>query len=171
MRLAATIALAHLSYQYVETPIRRGALGRSWKALREAQGFRRWELGVRWAGAVVPVMVLCAALGVAAAHAKSPEPPSYLSSMKPIHTKVTDGAREPTAAAAPSVGRDSATQATLAAAREDEQRTRAKKEKKATAAETRAPAGPVTAIGDSVLLGSVSELQGSIDNLTVVPTG
>ena len=72
LRLAATIVLAHLSYYYVETPIRRGALGRAWKALLEARGFRRWELGVRWAGAVAPIVVFCAVLGVTVAHAKPP---------------------------------------------------------------------------------------------------
>src|SRR5918993_162711 len=45
LRLAVTILLADLSYRFVETPIRRGALGRAWKALREAQGARRWWLG------------------------------------------------------------------------------------------------------------------------------
>ncbi|MDP9475509.1 MAG: acyltransferase [Actinomycetota bacterium] len=38
LRLAATILLAHLSYEYVEAPIRRGALGRAWNSLRQARG-------------------------------------------------------------------------------------------------------------------------------------
>ncbi|HET7270741.1 MAG TPA: acyltransferase, partial [Rubrobacter sp.] len=38
LRLTVTVALAHLSYRYIETPVRRGALGRAWKTLREAQG-------------------------------------------------------------------------------------------------------------------------------------
>src|SRR5919199_276647 len=45
LRLAATVVLAALSYRYVETPIRTGALGRAWRALREARGARRWRLG------------------------------------------------------------------------------------------------------------------------------
>jgi peptidoglycan/LPS O-acetylase OafA/YrhL len=42
LRLAATVMIAALSYRYVEVPIRRGALGRAWKRLREARGGRRW---------------------------------------------------------------------------------------------------------------------------------
>jgi peptidoglycan/LPS O-acetylase OafA/YrhL len=171
LRLAATIALAHLSYHYVETPIRRGALGEAWKALREARGFRRWELGVRWAGAVAPVVVFCAVLGVTVAHAKPPEPPSYLSSMKPIHTKVSQGAHEPATATEPASSNEriSSTAAEIAAEKTttsvDEQKAQAETREKAA---TSAPAGPVTAIGDSVLLGSVDELQRSIDNLAFV---
>ena len=37
LRLSATVVLADLSYRYIETPIRRGALGRAWRTLREAQ--------------------------------------------------------------------------------------------------------------------------------------
>jgi hypothetical protein len=171
LRLAATIALAHLSYKSVETPIRRGALERSWKALREARGFRRWELGVRWAGAVVPMVVFCVVLGVTVAHAKSPDPPSYLSSMKPVHTNVSEGARKPTAETetASADERMSSTATRIAAEKtttsEDEQKAQTKAREKAT---TSAPAGPVTAIGDSVMLGSVSELQRRVDNLTIV---
>jgi len=169
LRLAATIVLAHLSYHYVETPIRRGALGRAWKTLREARGFRRWELGVRWAGAVVPIVVFCAVLGLTVAHAKPPEPPSYLSSMKPVHTNVSEGEHELATATetAPADERISSTAAEIAAEKTttsvDEQQAETREK-----AVTSAPAGPVTAIGDSVLLGSVSELQRSIDNLTMV---
>ena len=172
LRLAATIVLAHLSYHYVETPIRRGALGRAWKTLREARGFRRWELGVRWAGAVAPVVVFCAVLGVTVAHAKPPEPPSYLSSMKPIHTNVSESAHEPATATESAFAGEliSSTAAKIAAEKtttsEDEQ-LKAQAEPREKAA-TSTPAGPVTAIGDSVLLGSVGELQRNLDNLTVI---
>jgi peptidoglycan/LPS O-acetylase OafA/YrhL len=86
LRLAATILLAHLSYRYVEEPIRRGALGRAWKALRRARGRRRQHLRRRWAGAVVSGLAFCAVLGVAVARAEPPDQPSYLSSMKAVHT-------------------------------------------------------------------------------------
>jgi peptidoglycan/LPS O-acetylase OafA/YrhL len=171
LRLAATIVLAHLSYHYVETPIRRGALERAWKALREARGFQRWELGLRWAGTIAPIVVFCAVLGVTVAHAKAPEPPSYLSSMKPIHSNVSDGAHESSTAtkSAPTDERISSNAAMIAAQKRtisvDAQNAQAKTRERAA---TSAPAGPVTAIGDSVLLGSVVELQRRIDNLTIV---
>jgi peptidoglycan/LPS O-acetylase OafA/YrhL len=86
LRLAATIVLAHLSYWYVEEPIRRGALGRAWKALREARGRRRQHLRRQWAGAIASGLALCTVLGIAVAHAEPPDQPSYLSSMKAVHT-------------------------------------------------------------------------------------
>ena len=86
LRMAATVLLADLSYRYVETPIRRGALGRAWRTLREARGPQRRRLRLQWAGAAVPILASCALLGVAVAQAKPPEEPSYLASLKSVHT-------------------------------------------------------------------------------------
>jgi peptidoglycan/LPS O-acetylase OafA/YrhL len=86
LRLAATIILADLSYRYIETPIRRGALSRAWRTLREARGALRRRLRLQWAGALVPILASCALLGVAVAQAEPPEKPSYLASMKSVHT-------------------------------------------------------------------------------------
>src|SRR5918993_3083291 len=86
LRLGATLLLADLSYRFVETPIRRGALGRAWKKLREAEGPRRWQLRLQWASALVPIMASLALLGIAVAQAQPPEKPSYLASMKSVHT-------------------------------------------------------------------------------------
>src|ERR671913_1430194 len=86
LRLAATVVLADLSYRYIETPIRRGALRRAWKTLREARGPLRWRLRLQWASVLMPILASCALLGVAVAQAKPPEKPSYLASMKPVHT-------------------------------------------------------------------------------------
>src|SRR5215211_7372547 len=85
LRLATTVVLADLSYRFVETPIRNGAFGRAWKALREARGARRWRLGVRWAGAVGTSTAFLAVLVVALIHAQPPAAPSYLS-VESIHT-------------------------------------------------------------------------------------
>jgi peptidoglycan/LPS O-acetylase OafA/YrhL len=86
LRLIATVVLADLSYRYIETPIRRGALGRAWRTLREARGPLRWRLRLQWTGALVPILASCALLGVAVAQAEPPEKPSYLASMKSVHT-------------------------------------------------------------------------------------
>jgi peptidoglycan/LPS O-acetylase OafA/YrhL len=86
LRLAATVILADLSYRYIETPIRRGALSRAWRTLREARGALRRRLRLQWAGALVPILASCALLGVAVAQAEPPEKPSYLASMKSVHT-------------------------------------------------------------------------------------
>src|SRR5215213_6609200 len=89
LRLGATVVLADLSYRFVETPIRRGALGRAWKKLRESHGSRQRRLGLRWTAALAPAVVLCAALGVAAVRAQLPEKPSYLST-KRVHIEAAD---------------------------------------------------------------------------------
>jgi hypothetical protein len=81
-----TVALADLSYRFIETPVRRGVLGHAWKTLREAQGPLRWQLRLQWAGVLVPILASCALLGIAVAQAKPPDQPSYLASMKAVHT-------------------------------------------------------------------------------------
>ncbi|MCA1708655.1 MAG: acyltransferase, partial [Actinobacteria bacterium] len=102
LRLAATIMLADLSYRFVETPLRTGALGRAWRALREARGARRWRLGAYWSGAVGTGATFCVVLGLALAHAQPPDPPSYLS-VESIHTEdaVTPESEKAPAADAP----------------------------------------------------------------------
>jgi peptidoglycan/LPS O-acetylase OafA/YrhL len=178
LRLGVTVVLADISYRYVETPIRRGALGRSWRALREANGFRRRRLSVLWAGAAVPAVVLCAALGVAVARAQPPEPPSYIAT-KAIHSKVpsdTPGAavsiettrshaRAPVAAAKADAGL-STTGTQDEAARASEKTVASER---GSAGDTaRAPLGPVSAVGDSVMLGAADRLYKDIDNLAVM---
>jgi peptidoglycan/LPS O-acetylase OafA/YrhL len=192
LRLTATVLLAHLSYRYVESPVRRGALGRawreSWRTLREARGVRRWQLGALWTGVVVPFVALCAVLGVSVAHAKPPAPPSYLSTQE-IHTTTsampeTAAAKSPGVTAAeekptPTAGGEQGalTEAREVVAKEPEAKEpKAKKPKvkkpKAKEPRTRAaapaPMGPTTAIGDSVLLGAAAELQRTVDDLASI---
>ena len=166
LRLATTVVLADLSYRFVETPIRNGAFGRAWKALREARGARRWRLGVRWAGAVGTSTAFLAVLVVALIHAQPPAPPSYLS-VESIHTtgstptpdtedpETTAGTETPktdiSATATPEAGVVGSSTAPEPAA-------------KAEKAPVSAPADRVTAIGDSVMIGAAGELQRSLGN-------
>src|SRR5215210_4697866 len=98
LRISTTVLLADLSYRYVETPIRRGALGRAWKRLRESHGSRQRRLGLRWVAALASALALCAALGVAAVRAQPPEKPSYLST-KRVHIEDADRKAAPDAKA------------------------------------------------------------------------
>ena len=182
LRLAATVVLAALSYSYVETPIRTGALGRAWKALREAQGTRRWQLRLRWTGAAVAAAALSALLGVAVVQAKPSAPPSYLSSMEAIHTaQPTHGT--PSAGAEtddlqdtqrprPQEDRGAAPARTqTAAASEKPGKTAKLRQRTASAAapaDTSESVGMVTAIGDSVMLGSAAGLQKAIPELEIM---
>jgi peptidoglycan/LPS O-acetylase OafA/YrhL len=180
LRLTATVLLAALSYRYVEEPIRRGALGRAWKRLREARGPLRWRLGVRWAGAVVPAAALCVVLGVAVGQAEAPAPPSYLSSMKTIHTAAAvaeDAAPRPEAPetqapATPPAPREEdapATEAPAPKAEEEAPREETPPEAApAAAAAEPAPAGRVSAIGDSVMLGAAATLTRAVPALDVM---
>ncbi len=78
LRFALTVLVAELSYRFVETPIRNGALGRAWQSLREARGRRRWWLGARWGSLAGAVTVSTLALGISVAGAQPPPPPEYL---------------------------------------------------------------------------------------------
>jgi peptidoglycan/LPS O-acetylase OafA/YrhL len=77
LRLGITLVLAELSYRLVETPVRRGALGRAWRALRRPG----WVLSpsslrplVTGAGALASVGVLT----ISVASADPPPPPPSL---------------------------------------------------------------------------------------------
>src|SRR5918993_1351844 len=163
LRLAATLVLADLSYRFVETPIRRGALGRAWTALREARGARRWWLGAGWAGAVGAGAASCVVLGVALAHAQPPAPPSYLS-VESIHTESSAPTPDTRDLGATS---ETETPETGTAASTTSETDTVELTTAPEAAAERAPASRVTAIGDSVMIGATGELEQTIDNLAI----
>ncbi len=150
LQLGATVVLADLSYRFVETPIRRGALGRAWRALREARGARRRRLGAGWAGTVGIGVAFCVVLGLALAQAQPPDPPSYLSG-EVIHTGASVSSPEETdtknLAATPKTATTAGTTPTIAPAG--------------------APAGQITTIGDSVMVGAAGKLEQAIGNLDI----
>jgi lysophospholipase L1-like esterase len=156
MQLAATVVLAGFSYRFVETPIRTGALGRAWRALREAQGARRWRLGAGWAGAVGASVAFCVVLGMTVTLAQPPAPPSYLS-VAAVHT---EGASPKTDTEAPASTPETDTKASDTTPQSDAV--------SASTAPTIAPAGAagdrVTAIGDSVMVGAAEELNRALGN-------
>jgi peptidoglycan/LPS O-acetylase OafA/YrhL len=179
LRLAATAILADLSYRYIETPIRRGALTRAWRTLREAQGPLRRRLRLQWAGALVPILASCALLGVAVAQAEPPKKPSYLASMKSVHTAEGHKIKGETQGANKTDG--SATDADSIASNEGTQEENpgdtgaapmaGGTAKKTLDSERTAPSeftGSVSAIGDSVMLGAIRGLQKDIQRLTVI---
>ena len=69
LRLTLTLALAELSYRFVETPIRHGAIGRAWARWEETGGFAL--VGRAGVAAVTSVTVVIA-LGFGLAHAQEP---------------------------------------------------------------------------------------------------
>jgi peptidoglycan/LPS O-acetylase OafA/YrhL len=186
LRLGLTLALADLSYRYVERPIRKGALERAWRGLREARGLRRRELSILWAGAAVPAVVFCAVLGVAVARVQPPDTPSYIST-KRLHIEASAATSGKNVAAenaastegAPATPPHSATARGEArpiahptsdetSARTPRATAKVRGKVTATASSSKAPTGTVTAVGDSAMLGAVYTLRREIPNLTII---
>ena len=187
LRLAVTVLLAHLSYRYVEQPVRHGALGRAWRRLRRADAPRRRDLGLRWAAFATPVLALCVVVGVAVWRAEAPAPPAYLATQE-IHT-ATDPApaeEDPAQNAPPPEAKNSQNAQTSAAPKEEPAKGEEESAKSASDEAGRqdpkdgndgqdageksnkdgaAPVatGPVSAIGDSVMLGSVGPFRKQVD--------
>lgn len=68
LQLSASVALAALSWRFVEAPVRRGLLGRAWQALWAGWGaeiWRRLSVGQRAAGLGATLIALFAVAGVA----------------------------------------------------------------------------------------------------------
>jgi peptidoglycan/LPS O-acetylase OafA/YrhL len=65
-QVAASVVMAALSWRYLEEPIRHGALGRAWSALRASRWRpRRLSMGVRAGGAAAVIAVGLAAVALA----------------------------------------------------------------------------------------------------------
>ncbi len=95
LRLAATLVLADISYRFVETPIRNGALGRARQMLHGTHGPLKLRLALQW-GVTTLVFVFCAtALGSAVADARPPAPPAYLA-VESVNTIGAPAAETPT---------------------------------------------------------------------------
>jgi hypothetical protein len=169
LRLGVTILLADLSYRFVETPIRRGALGRAWKILREARGGRRRRLRLQWAGAVLPIVALCMVLGVAAALAEPPKPPSYVST-KHVRIESADRGEAQNALGNAGASKEAASHRTAPSRKADGRNAGTGVQRRSGPDDRRgaAPRGQVTAIGDSVMLGAIDALQQDIPGLNII---
>jgi peptidoglycan/LPS O-acetylase OafA/YrhL/lysophospholipase L1-like esterase len=187
LRLAATCLMAELSYRYVETPLRSGAVGRAWTAWRAASGTQRWRLGLRWAGAVATLAAVFLAVGRSVVQAQPPAPPAYLSvtaidtipDVTPAPPAPSPG---PLAAAQPPASSSSGSSGSPARRRPAPVASPPAYAggpvglpgAGAAAAVPVPPptpaslsAGRVTAIGDSVMLGVVPQLQSDIPGIQV----
>lgn len=170
-RLAASVFLAHLSYKYVEVPIRRGALERAWNSLRESRGHRRLQLGLRWAGALATGLIFSAALGLALFTAQPQSQPDYVSS-KQLH-KGGELAQSPTGESSKAPGGAESGRGSEPSQQQDDSVAGA-----ASSPDAASPADgsgviqnpSVSAIGDSVMLGASANLEQKIGSVGVVET-
>jgi peptidoglycan/LPS O-acetylase OafA/YrhL len=186
LRLSLTVGIAALSFRYVETPLRQGALGRAWRRLRRSRGPRRRRLLLVWSSASGAAAAITIILGIAVVRAEEPPPPAYLADMKAIHT-VDDGplqsdsknteqhpspdnkttkpagvSEEPSGAPA---GDAKAKGTTAPEPTEGDEKP---EEPEEPSDATPAPAGPVTAIGDSVMLGAAEGVQQNVSGLQIM---
>jgi hypothetical protein len=119
-------------------------------------------------------VALCTALGVAAALAEPPKPPSYLST-KHVHIETASRGEtqkaQGNAGASDETASDRASSSRKASGRQAETRARRLAVRRGGVPHDRrraAPRGRVTAIGDSVMLGAVDALQRDIPGLTTI---
>jgi peptidoglycan/LPS O-acetylase OafA/YrhL len=150
LRFAITVALAALSYRFVEAPIREGALGRWLESLRRTPSAHRKALVRRvrlvTLGGVAAVSVL--GLGLAAAEPAG-KPPGFTS--EAVSIEVTTTAPETTAPRADTTAPTTTTAPATTTAPTTAPPT--------TVAPAAAPVTRITAIGDSVMLGSEGALR------------
>jgi len=78
LRFGLTLILAELSFRLVETPVRSGAIGRSWQTLQRSEGRQRRQLIWRWASAATAILLASVVLGSSVVRAQPPPPPAYL---------------------------------------------------------------------------------------------
>jgi peptidoglycan/LPS O-acetylase OafA/YrhL len=172
LRFGITFALAEVSYRFVETPVRRGALGLAWRSLREKSLRRQWALrGIFGAAVIAPMAVLL----VLVATSHQPEPPAGLAeervrtgifasptatpTARPILLAETPtppptlaATTEPTTSNAPGASAAPAPEAPTVLA---------------NVAPQPVPSAGAIAIGDSVMLGAARQLSQAIPGISV----
>ena len=161
VRLALSFAAAELSFRYVETPIRKGAIGHYREIVRDAVGKRRQRLVRRGAviGSSLALVALMLGTGLATAQAQSPNIPGVRAGAPDNGSKI-----DPSALAALR-----ATTSTTRPAPTTKPGTTVKGQTTTTTTRPKvAPAlGPVLGIGDSVMEGAKASLVATIPGMAV----
>jgi peptidoglycan/LPS O-acetylase OafA/YrhL len=148
LRLAIVAVLAEVSYRIIEMPVRGGALGRAWRALRRTQSRWRFRPQAQFGGLAVTAAGLFLVLGSFVASAEPPLPPSYLP-VSSVHTSVSTASFGRTAADDDHLAHGAATPTPL------------------PVATARPTVGRITAIGDSVMLGASDDLLDAFTDIDV----
>ncbi len=166
LRLGTTIAVAELSYRLVEMPIRRGVLGRAWTVAREQWGARVWAVG----GAGVLTLGLVVG-SISSGLASAPS----AAAMEGLDKTATAGAgdlldepEQPQPVVHPSSG---------ASRDPGDHRPKPGSSPNPSGSPSQSPApppavtdltlGPITAVGDSVMLGDSALLEAVFPKITV----
>jgi peptidoglycan/LPS O-acetylase OafA/YrhL len=172
LRLALTLGLAELSYRYIETPIRDGALEKLWQKWQQARGAERQQLSRTSRTFAVIGSLVTAVVFVSLVSAKVPPAPAGYSA-PPVVVAVATPTPTPTPIIVPTLAPTATPPVTVTlpaiippTATFAPQPTVPKAPAPtvtptATAKPTATPkpAPPLTAVGDSVLLGSANSLR------------
>ena len=158
VRMTATFAIAELSYRLVEMPIRRGALGAAWRAVRSGTGrsWRTMTTVIVTGVAVVMAMVLTVALILTPGQGRDAIPADVAEAMG-----IDDGG--PQVVSIEDVAEPSTTVDSTTAVDPPE----AEPVVEQTIEEIRAQNGPVSVIGDSVVLGARGAITDAIPGARV----
>lgn len=197
VRFAITFVLAEVSYRLIETPVRTGALGRWWAAARVRYALQGLRPSLRPAGSGIFAVSVGAVLGLAVMSADAPGPPSYLSVTDYQSTTWSRPVAATNQPAATDPGSPSPTQTLISVTSPastmapTQPPITAAPTNPPPAEPTAAPIGSsagsevaigvptspqpavlvtgarVFAIGDSVMLGAIGQMQGNIPNLEI----
>jgi hypothetical protein len=113
-------------------------------------------------------VALCAALGVAASQAEPQEPPSYLRAEAALHTETTSRKAVAEEKMTPESDKLTITRRSVAKAEVQETGESVAGKKKKVPAGVEAAVGPVSAVGDSVMLGAAEKLGKTVPNLATI---
>ena len=173
VRIALTLVIAELSYRLVEMPIRRGALGRAWSAIRSGG-----TLGVRAivtliATGIVTVVGAAVAIGLIMnpGNGRDAIPPDVAEAMGiadggPLELAIDDESSDAQDAADAGANVGISTESGTAPSITSSQDTDSG-EPVLSEEEIRAANGPVSVIGDSVVLGARSAIKDAIPGARV----
>ncbi len=171
LQFALTFGAAELSYRYLEMPVRNGDIGRIWASWKE-QGVALKRATI--AAAVSVVVVLGLSVSVAALPAVDSS--TYLSGATEVGAgSLTDSADEATQGASDGAGAGDGDGADTTIADKSTESGAVKAADDPLMTAPLVPGEdltlrPVTAIGDSVMLGARQAVQGALDKVTVDAT-
>jgi peptidoglycan/LPS O-acetylase OafA/YrhL len=164
LRTALSFGAAELSYRFVETPIRNGAVGRYRQRLQAAHGPRKRALARRGLVVATSLIVLTAALGMGLANA-TPQTEKFAGPAEggqPDPNAIIALQNAPTTTTVPK------TSTTVKKGGKGTKAKGGKKPKTTTTTTTTPPiANAVLAVGDSVMQGSRGALQATIPGIAV----
>ena len=147
LRMALTLGIAELSYRFVEMPIRRGALARTWKRLKTGSSSAKERVLVTTAGVGTAIVALATAMALALVPSTAAVPPDVTAAIGNVNEVLID---QPSTLNSPAPEPTANNSTNTAAPEEETQNT-----------------APLSVIGDSVVLGARNAIEDSIPGTTI----